>query len=99
MGQDRVENAVMTVPLETDFDLSDDGLADSLKQALAHSVAEAMAAGGEPARIHVLRVGSAVVIRVHLRDPLPDGSEVRESVRRYCVPCRTMDCEEHAALA
>jgi len=99
MDGDPVERAVMTVPFESDFDLSDAGLADSLKQALADSVAEAMAAGGEPARILALRTGSAVEISVLVRDPLPDGSDSVSTVHFFCAHCRLFGCPDHAPRA
>jgi hypothetical protein len=99
MDRYRVEEAVMTVPLETDFDLSGDAVAESLKQVLADSLAEAMAAGGDPARIRVLRAGSSVTVRVLLCDPLPGGEEVCESVYFFCPECLVPGCREHAPRA
>lgn len=89
----------MTVPFETDFDLSEDGLAESLRQALADVVAGAIAAGGEPVRILAVRTGSAVELTVLVRDPLPDGSDSVSSVHFFCSQCRTLGCRRHAPRA
>lgn len=97
MDRDRIDDIIMTLPLETDFDLSNDKLADSLRKVLASSVAEAIVSGGEPVRILTLRTGFAVTVKVQLCGS--GGKGCHESIHRYCVQCGALDCDEHAAMA
>lgn len=88
------EEAAINTPLETDFDLSDDNLAESLKKVLTQVVAGLMSIGLNPVLLRTRRLGNAVEVTA-----LSDDEQKYESVHHFCPPCKILDCHAHMSRA
>lgn len=88
------EEAAVNIPLDTDFDLSDDNLAESLKKILIRVVSELMSVGFNPVFLQTRRLGNVVEVIA-----LSNDEQKYESVHHFCQPCRILDCNAHMSRA